>query len=201
VERRFREALASRPSVIGFYDRLFGARPGTRYHVAPGLLVGPWDYSALAEPVAGMPEVHAVMTAEDGLDTAGLPRPGDRTHTFLVHEFGHAYVNPLVDRHRAALAPVAGPVFERVREVMTRQAYGAWDLMLTEAWVRALVVLFVRDWRGREAASALMLEEKRRGFFFIDHLARRLSALHRSGAPPEAMVTEVAALLAELGRR
>jgi hypothetical protein len=201
VAGRFREALASRPPVIGFYDRLFGARPGTRYHLVPGLLLGKWDYSAIAEPVPGQPEVYAVMTAEDALDGAGLPRPGDRTLTFFVHEVGHAYVNPLVERYRGPLGAAAAPLFERVRPAMTRQAYGSWELMLKEAWVRALVVLFIRDWRGAAAASVQVREEQARGFFFIDGLARRLDGLHRRAATPDVMATDVGSFLGQLGSR
>src|SRR5262249_2471959 len=40
VEKRFRDFLADRP-VVGWFDATFGARPGSKYRLVPGLLTGP----------------------------------------------------------------------------------------------------------------------------------------------------------------
>jgi hypothetical protein len=63
--------------------------------------------------------------------------------------------------------------------------------MLEESWVRALVVLFVRDRRGRDAAVAQVLEEKRNAFAWTGELALLLDGLHQRKTAPEAIAREL----------
>src|SRR5262249_60651482 len=48
VETRVGAALRA-AGVDGWFDATFGPRPGVSFFVCPGMLVGPWSYSATAE--------------------------------------------------------------------------------------------------------------------------------------------------------
>jgi hypothetical protein len=165
VEQRFAAVLGG-DAVVTWFDGLFGARAGARYLAVPGLLTGGANYGASARAVDGTETILQVVALED-LDAAGLPRPSDATGDLLVHEMAHAYVNPLVERHLAALLPPAQRVFALVAAPMTKQAYPTWDLMVKESIVRAVTALHIKDQRGPHAARVELEAQQDRSFLWI----------------------------------
>jgi hypothetical protein len=54
-----------------------------------------------------------------------------------THEFGHSFVNPIVDQLPEALVTQTEKLFEPISSDMTRQGYGQWKICLYEHFVRA----------------------------------------------------------------
>lgn len=102
----------------------------------PGLLTGPNSYAATVERGDGARELYQVLNLQN-LDAGGLQHPGVFTADLLVHEIGHAYVNPIVADHADQLVALAEPLFATVEQSMREQAYGNWRTMLNESLVRA----------------------------------------------------------------
>ena len=61
-------------------------------------------------------------------------------------------------------------IFKPVAEQMTRQAYGHWKIVITESLVRAAVARYVFDHQDAEKTSAELINQRNRGFLWIDEL-------------------------------
>ena len=176
VEGIFR-ALLARERPVAWFDGFFGVRAGARYRLVPGLLTGPANYGPHVERPDG-DEIYTIVSLEDA-DPEGLPRPGGFTVELIVHELAHSYVNPLVDRHAAALEPAMTRIFALVAADMRQQAYGTWRIMAYESLVRAATILYLRQ-RGRQAAAfRLVREDAGRAFHWSGELADQLARQRR----------------------
>jgi len=166
--------------VIEWFDRAFGPRPHTRYHLVPGLLTGPMDYAAHVELPDGTQDVY-VIAHLDHPDARGVPAPTAAALPFVVHELGHSYINSIVDAALGELGPLAAPAIARAADAMRRQAYVTDAIVLEESVVRAVVVLWLRD-RDDAAAEAELATQERLGFAWIRRLVDALAATRVEGA-------------------
>ncbi len=189
VEERLGAAIAGQP-LIDSFETLFGPRPGTRFRFVPGLLTGPYNYSASA--VA--PDGSSVF-----VQVIGTEFPAAQTLELAVHEMAHAYVNPILDAQAEALAAVSGPAFASVEPQMRAQHSTDAPTMVNELMVRAVTIVYVRDNVDDRRAAAMILEEKDRGFRWIGPLVTRLDDLREQsrGAPiaEDALVEAVRGVL------
>lgn len=174
VERRFRDLLA-RERPVAWFDRFFGARAGARYLLVPGLLTGPANYGPHVALPGGRQEIYTIVSLED-VDAGGLPRPGRFTTELIVHEMAHSYVNPIVDRHAAELAPAMTRIYPLVADAMRKQAYGSWRIVAYESLVRAVTLRYVRQRHGDAAADRLAREDESASFYWTAELADQLGA-------------------------
>jgi len=208
VEARFRRLLA-REKPVAWFDRFFGARAGARYLLVPGLLTGPANYGPHVEGADGSVQLYSIVSLED-IDSDGLPRPGRFTAELVVHEMAHGYVNPIVDRHAAALGPSFARIFPLVERDMRAQAYGSWTVVAYESLVRAVTLRYVRERHGDAAADRLAREDENRAFYWTADLADqlgprldmrrvvrffdRLAARYAGGIPPRPFVGPIDAV-------
>lgn len=167
VEERLGAAIADQP-IVDSFENLFGPRPGTDFQIVPGLLTGPYNYSATA-------------VAPDGsgvfVQVIGVEFPAGQTLELVVHETAHAYVNPIFDARIDELAAVTAPAFASVEPQMRAQHYVDALTMVNELVVRAVTILYVRDHVDDDRAAALTLEEEGRGFRWIAPLVTELDGL------------------------
>ncbi len=186
VEARYVDAGAGR--VVAWLDRTFGPVEGAHYALHPGLLAGRHAYGVSAR-VDGKLVMSPVVGPQ--------PSPGRHLEDLLVHEFGHAYVNPALDAQRAILEEPGRAVHAHVASRMASQAYKTWNTVVNESGVRALTVLYALDTRGEDQARARLDEELGKGFGWVDDVVAWMDA-HRHGQALDlqAHVAELAALLA-----
>ncbi|MGE5186427.1 MAG: DUF4932 domain-containing protein [Acidobacteriota bacterium] len=185
VEHRFAAALdAENPGT--WFDGMFGAS-GQRFVVVPALLNGPASYGvhddAAMYQIMGLGQV----------DADGLPVVDEDVIATLVHEMAHSFVNPLVERHWGELRAPAEALFGHVHSEMQHQAYGAPQIMVDEAVVRAVTVVYARDRKPPQVAADTTRDQVRRGFYWTSALADLL-AHHRREV--DKAVPELAALFA-----
>lgn len=189
VEDRLGAAIADEP-IVDSFEKLFGPRPDTRFRVVPGLLTGPYNYSA----TAASPDGSTVF-----VQVIGVEFPAAQTLELVVHETAHAYVNPIFDARTEDLAAVSAPAFASVEPQMRSQHYIDAPTMVNELVVRAVTILYVRDHVDDERAAALIVEEEDRGFRWIAPTVAELDELrarYRDGPIPEdAMVEAVRTVL------
>jgi hypothetical protein len=167
AEDRLTAVVADQP-IIESFEKLFGPRPGTRFRVVPGLLTGPYNYSATAVAPDGSSEYVQVI---------GVEFAAAQTLELVVHEMAHAYVNPIFDARAEALAAVSAPAFASEEAQMRAQNYIDAPTMVNELVVRAVTIVYVRDHVDDDRAAALILEEEDRGFRWIAPLVARLDGL------------------------
>lgn len=143
-------AMIAKENAVAWFDQFFGAKAKARYIVVPGLLTGTHNMGVRATLPDGTQQFYQVL----GIHAAdGLPTTDDASVALLVHEMAHSYVNPLVATHRAALEAAGTRLYALVEEPMKKQAYGTWKTFVDESIVRAVVVIYLLDRKGKEAAN------------------------------------------------
>lgn len=176
VQRAAEKSLAAAiesARVIPWLQAFFGLDADPTYVAIPGLLCGPGNYGESARLADGTLELSPVIGA-DTWDASGLPVYGPSHLGTVVHEFTHAFANPVVEAHWTALAPAFERLFPTVKDVMARQAYGTPKTVAFESLVRACVVRHAARQLGAEAARLQIAEEVASGFTWTGELAALL---------------------------
>lgn len=168
TEARMRTLMEDQ-GILTWFDRFFGPRDGSAFHLELALLNGPNNYGASVLLPDGE-EFHSVLGVWE-TDDAGLPSFRPDVLSTIVHEFTHSYTNPLIDDHADALAGAGEALFAHVADAMTRQAYGTWRITLYESLVRACTIRWVETVKGADLGRRLRKFESRRSFYWVDDLA------------------------------
>lgn len=92
--------------------------------------------------------------------------------TIMVHEFCHAYCNPLVDKYWEQMAQTAEQLFTQKQDVLASQAYTSAKIMMYESVVRASVIQYMQQHFTPEQVNfqALIADEEEKGFLLIRSL-------------------------------
>ncbi len=181
VEAVYREA-ARQDDVAGWFDGLFGPRPGARFTLVPGLLHGGSSFGVRATLPDGAESLYQILGV-DRFDASGRPVLGPWFLGLLVHEAAHSYVNPIVGARMAELGEAGAALFGQVEAAMRQQAYTDARIVLCESLVRACVVLHALERRGESAAASALGDEESRAFLWT---APIVDALRRFRAHPPA---------------
>lgn len=168
-------AVLEKRDYRGWLDKFFGSRPQAEYSVIVSLLDGPNGRGVSVLHPGGREEIFAVMGVTQ-FDAKGVPMIADSIAPWLVHEFAHSYVNPLVDRHEQALQPAGERIYKHCATIMANQAYTTWKIMVYESLVRAAVVRHLLTIDGQPAAEQQAIQDHDRGFRWIGPLAKALGA-------------------------
>ncbi|HEY1816060.1 MAG TPA: DUF4932 domain-containing protein [Kofleriaceae bacterium] len=170
VEQRYADAIA-RDKPEAWYAELFGPSKQA-FRIVPSLINGPSNYG----PHTDVERIQIMGLGN--VDAKGLPILDDAAVAVIVHEMGHSFVNPVIDRHRAELDAAAGPLYAAVAKQMQEHAYGAVDIMLYESCVRALTTLYAREHHGADAGADAARAEIGTGFAWTPALADLFATFH-----------------------
>ena len=105
------------------------------------------------------------------LPTFGSPK---RIAGLTWHEFSHTVVNPLTEKHQSEIdryASLLAPIGEPMREA----GYTQWKTVVNEHIIRAIEVRLAHRQFGEEAGEQELVEQKERGFRYIDPLVEALA--------------------------
>jgi len=89
------------------------------------------------------------------------------------HELGHSFANPLVDKHKRALADCSS-LFDPIASQMGRQAYADWHTCVYEHVVRAVCARLIYKAEGARAAQEFVDNDTKKGFAYLKPLCKRL---------------------------
>jgi len=175
VEERMRK-MVKESNPVPWFDGFFGTKAGADYRVIPGLLCGGGNYGVGVVFLDGAPEEIRPVLGCWQWDKEGLPIFEEKTYlgTF-VHELCHSYTNPLCDRHLKELEPPIAAIFPSVAARMRRMAYGMPKTVLYETLVRACVIRYLEDRKGKTAAAQEKSRQKAAGFAWVPGLADLLA--------------------------
>jgi hypothetical protein len=165
------------PAMEKFYQKRFNS-----YNLVPSLTIPPGmgfgvSHSNDAFHVFGAfaPPVHNKLSGWD----MGF---GDKKHLLELstHEFGHSFVNPVVDAFAPELIISTEVLFDPIREVMSNQGYTVWKACVYEHFVRAGEVVIAQI-LGRQAdadrlRAAYMQDRK---FIYLPVLLPELESYNR----------------------
>jgi hypothetical protein len=108
------------------------------------------------------------------VDKAGFAVVAPSYLPYIVHEVNHTFVNHVLDSDSAAFRPYIARVYRVVEKAMEREHYADPQIMLDESLVRAAVVRYLMANKGRAAGQREIIEQQRRGFFWMSDLVRLL---------------------------
>ena len=121
-----------------------------------------------------------------------------------THEFGHSFVNPVVDQLPANLISETQSLFEPIKEVMSNQGYTAWKACVYEHFVRAGEIIISQN-RGNAADTGRLKKhyEDDRKFIYLPLILAELLKYNKSGSLSYKQAAQAAMtrLIDEAGRK
>lgn len=110
----------------------------------------------------------------DGWEKDGVPYMNLASLTYYMwHEFGHSYINPLGERYSIRINSSAS-LFEPLREVMSKQAYGTWSVCVNEHLVRAVHMRLIALNGSQNEYQTSVNYHINQGFVYIEPLLEKL---------------------------
>jgi len=119
-------------------------------------------------------DLYAIV--ETKTHTGGLPTyyPTISIIDLLLHEFGHGFVNPKIDKYEKELSKSEN-LLEPIAESMQQQAYWNWQVTVKEHIVRAIVTRISEQIYGKQLADniyyKLMIAQR---FIYADAIIEKL---------------------------
>jgi len=158
---------------IGMLEAYYGTKQGG-YHIILAPLFHPGGFGPSVRLEEDQPpHTYSVMGphgTEHDLPTFGSAED----FRYLVwHEFSHSFVNPIVDAHGEDVDRCE-PLFEPLRDRMSRQAYKHWRTCVYEHVVRAATCRFTAREMGDEAGAKAIASESSRAFVYVEELCAKL---------------------------
>jgi len=166
--RRMQSLLESEMH-MEWFGAFFGSGKRADFRMVLGMLNGGNCYGPHFTNADGSEEVYSVLGVWKA-DGDGQPVFTSDMVPTIVHEFTHSYANPVIDRHAGALLWSGSAIYKEVAEIMGRQAYSDWKIMMYESLVRACVHRYLQDNEGRAARRKEAAEDERIGFYWVEGL-------------------------------
>jgi hypothetical protein len=164
---RLQQLIDTEANLIWFYE-FFGSKDDVDFNLVISILNGPGSYGCRVR-LEGRTRIYSILGVWR-VDWLGW---GNVVGT-VVHEFGHSYCNPLVDKHMKDFRSFGRKYFPRVEKQMKGQAYGSWQTMMRESLVRACEVRYAMANDGREQAERRANYHISRGFHWTKELSKLL---------------------------
>lgn len=159
-------------------DDYFGGAPQSRFINVVSFPVGSIAYSARYYDPDGARELYSVLTPSQR-DQDGMPMFNFNHGPIVVHEFGHSYVNPVVEKNLPLLRPHADSVLAAVADRMAQIGYRETRTLVSESLIRAMVARYKLAHLGEAAARSELLRQRNQGFLWIDEVYALLDRYER----------------------
>ncbi|GAB3900532.1 hypothetical protein GCM10028803_23580 [Larkinella knui] len=120
---------------------------------------------------------------------------GDLQHLkeLSTHEFGHSFVNHIVNEAPAGLIRETEKLFTPIKEKMTSQGYPTWNVCLIEHFVRAGEIVIAQNLGNRVAAEHLKDHYiNTRKFIYLPVILRELESYNENRSVSYAQAVEKA---------
>jgi len=166
---------------IGWYKEYYGVQPEGSLNVIVGLGNGGDNYGTKVVFPDGREDDFAIMGAWS-FDARGEPIYSPEGYLpIMIHEFNHSFVNQLIDRNVKELETAGKKLFEPVKDILKRQAYGNWNTMMKEALVRASVIRYMKKhYPDGKAADKEVITQLGNGFVWMGKLVDTLQYYENS---------------------
>jgi hypothetical protein len=115
-------------------------------------------------------DVYCTIMVPDEIHPAELEQRTARyLRHFVWHEFAHSFVNPVCDDYADQIIEYSS-LFEPLRESMTAQAYGSWQICVYEHLVRSVTARLIALEYGETVGSEEIQQQLCNGFAYIEPL-------------------------------
>lgn len=138
-------------------------------------------------------EVSQVSTLQLGYDNPISLRD------ICVHEFGHSFVNPTIDKVDESVLKDKEALFEPIKDKMAQQGYNQWKICLYEHFNRANEVVIARL-LGDNAKAAMILQDnvKNKSYIYLPQIVEKLEYWYNNEFLDKTYGQKVSDIIAEL---
>lgn len=165
-------------SIVTQTQNYCGEQPG-RYVIVLAPLLGRASFGPNATAPDKSKVFYAILPAYRVVDGSLSFGESSLIGDYLYHEFGHSFINPLVDKHWSELEKYAS-LMEKVRYRQSANYGRDWKICLYESVVRAMTARIILRQKGAQAYADQLASDKKSGFFFIEDLCRSLETYEQS---------------------
>lgn len=110
---------------------------------------------------------------EDGKVDLGFNFP-DRIQNLSVHEFGHSFVNPAIDKVPKDIVAATEYLYTPIKDAMTKLSYPSWTVCLYEHFVRAGEIIIARKLGNTAHADKMMEDNVKAKFIYLPAIIKQL---------------------------
>jgi hypothetical protein len=97
-----------------------------------------------------------------------------------VHEFGHSFVNPAIDRLSPALVKSTEHLFLPIKDALSNQGYPTWNIALYEHFVRACEVIIALKLVNNGEAERILRNNATNNFIYLPAVVAQLETYDRN---------------------
>jgi hypothetical protein len=168
------QQLIDKRANLAWFGEFFGPRDDVDFNLVLSILNGPGNYGCRVR-LKGRTKIYSIIGAWR-VDWLGFGNPTFSLNVVgtVVHEFGHSFCNPLVEKYMKDFESFGEKYFPRVEKQMRGQAYGSWGTMMRESLVRACEVRYAMVNDGKERAQQVVNYNIGRGFYWTKELSELL---------------------------
>src|SRR2546426_9043912 len=168
VDGRIRPAL-ERAVDLAWFAPYFGIPSDRMFVVVPLLVAAEGNYGPCVQLPRGPRECYSIV-GNTQPDSTGYPKYDAGMAGLLVHEFGHGFVNPLGNAHRAEFERSAPRIHALVAASMDLQSY-PWPSMVNESLDRATEARYIIAHGDSDRLRAFYHDLLRGSWFWIEELS------------------------------
>lgn len=167
------EREANSVDIVSPVENYYGGVRSLKYTILLAPLFHPGGYGPMVEQVHGVHELYDICGPLSV--RRNFPVFGDANDICRLawHEFGHSFVNQLVDRNWSSLTQYSS-LYDPISTVMHLRSYGNWKTCVYEHIVRAVEARIIFKIEGRKASDAFIEEQRVCGFAYVKSLCECL---------------------------
>jgi len=174
VAQRFRHSYDDLN--LGWYRSFYGQEPKGAYRLVSAVGNGSNNFGPNVQLADGTTIVYGIIGAWT-MDESGLPLYEKKDYfSTILHEINHSFINHLVAAYAKDLSDSGRLIFPKLEPQMNRQAYTSWQIMLSEALVRAAVIQYMNEHEASpEVLRKELIEQLESGFVWTAQLVNELN--------------------------
>lgn len=156
--------------VIEWNKAFYGGEINDEFHLvfAPAMCFG-GGYGATIEKPDGNKIIYQVIRENGSTTTTPYFSSGNDIGTLSLHEWGHSYVNPAVEKYDDDFSKYSlDELFKPVAEKMEKMAYGNITIFLNEQVLRACTIIAFEELYGQNTAKSYKSNYEKAGFYLTD---------------------------------
>jgi len=160
--------------VVAWLEDFFG-KEADEFHLilAPAMFPGGGYGPSIQLPDGGLISYQIVRESGTSRTAPEFPA-GSNLESLSLHEWGHSFVNPAIDKYPTQVQGLKH-LFDPVQHAMRQQAYSSVGTYINEQVLRAVTALAMRDLYGEDGYLKAIEYEKSRSFMWTKEIADMLT--------------------------
>ena len=169
------QQLVDSQAKLQWFDEFFGTKSDKQFNLVISILNGTSSYGTRVKTGDKL-QVYSILGVWR-IEWFGWGNPtfNPGIVSTIVHEFGHSYCNPLMDKYMDQFEGFGKKFYNKHKKQMKNQAYGNWRTMMYESLVRACEVRYAMANGGLQRAERIAGYQIKRGFVWTKELSELLA--------------------------